>query len=180
MRWKSLTAIAFGLIATACGQEKGRSHPTESYVRPPKAPVTPSDHVFGRDHMVHFYDAPGEYGYVLEGRDYGFEALSIITTDTHPGGGPPLHTHDTEEAHVLQEGHYRALIGERQIDVVGPAVVRIPPGVPHTFVNTSDRVIHVVGVLSGDTVTYTELGSNPLLEELEDSGRSRPRPTGSP
>lgn len=165
MRWKIVIVAVAGLTGTAFGLS--RPHPTESYVQPPKEPASPSDHVFNRDQMVHFYDVPGEYGYVVEGKDYGFETLSIITTDTHPGGGPPLHIHETEEAHVIQEGRYRVLIGERRIDVAAPAVVRIPPQVPHTFVNTSDRVIHIVGILPGDTITYTELGPNPLLKERE-------------
>lgn len=170
MRWKLAAVGAAGWIVTAYAQVTDRSHPAESYVHPPKEPVSPSDRVFKREQMVHFYDVPGEYGYVIEGREYGFDALSIITTDTYPGGGPPLHTHETEEAHVLQEGRYRVLIDDRPIDVAGPAVVRIPARVPHTFVNTSDKVIHVVGILPGDTVTYTEIGPNPLLDERHDPG----------
>jgi quercetin dioxygenase-like cupin family protein len=142
-----------------------QSHPTESYVVPPRTQPSPDDHVFTRDHMVHFYDVPGEYGYVMEGADHGFSALSLITTDTWPGGGPPLHTHEAEEAQLIQEGRYRVLIGDRRYDVTGPALIRIPAGVPHTFVNLSERVIHIVGVLPGDTITYAELGPNPLLSE---------------
>lgn len=156
-----------GLIRAVYGARASNLYPDCSYVRPPKvAPIT-SDYVFGRDQMVHFYNHPSEYGYIAEGRDHGFAGLSIITTDTHPGGGPPLHKHDTEEAHVLQEGRCRVLVGDRRIHVVGPAVVKIPAGVPHTFANNSDHVIHVIGVLAGDTITYTELGPNPLLNECE-------------
>lgn len=180
MYWKLVSAGAVSLIATACAVGMDRIDPTESWVRPPKVPPSPTDHVFGPDQMARFYDPPGEYGYVVEGRDHGFAGLSIITTDTHPGGGPPLHTHDTEEAHFLQEGSYRVLIGERRVDVTGPAVVRIPAGVPHTFVNTSDHVIHVVGILPGDTITYTELGSNPLLKQLEGGGEARASKPGDP
>lgn len=187
--WPTLT-ILLALGAAACGmtaQERtadgetatpgvrvnqtlpdgSASHPAESYIRPPKVEPSPDDLVFGRDHMVHFYDVPGEYGWVLEGREYGFSGLSIITTETWPGGGPPLHTHDTEEAHLLQQGRYRVLIGERRFDVTGPAAVRIPAGVPHTFVNTGDEILHVVGILPGDSITYEELGPNPLLSELD-------------
>lgn len=148
------------------------SHPAESYVRPPEVTPSPDDLVFGRDHMVHFYDVPGEYGWVVEGREYGFSGLSIITTETWPGGGPPLHTHDTEEAHFLQEGRYRVLIGERRFDVTGPAAVRIPAGVRHTFMNLGDEVIHVVGIFPGDSLTYEELGPNPLLSEPGDGDAS--------
>lgn len=156
---------ALGLILTACGQYTAPSHPAESYVHPPRVAPSPEGHVFVREQMVHFYDVPGEYGYVVEGRDHGFARLSIITTETHPGGGPPLHRHDEEEAHVIQQGNYRVLIGEQQFDVSGPAVVRIPAGVPHTFVNTGKEVLRVVGILPADTLSYEELGPNPLLAE---------------
>lgn len=139
------------------------SHPDESYVRPPRVKPSPTDYVFGSDQMVRFYDPPGEYGYVAEGKDHGFSGLSVIITDTRPGGGPPLHSHDTEEAQVLPEGRYQVLIGDRRFDVEGPATVRIPAGVPHTFVNPGDQPVHIVGVVPGDTISYRELGPNPLL-----------------
>jgi mannose-6-phosphate isomerase-like protein (cupin superfamily) len=157
----------------AVPEQGAPSHPSESYVRPPEVTPSPDDFVFGRDHMVHFYDVPGEYGWVVEGRDHGFSDLSFITTETWPGGGPPLHTHETEEAHVLQRGSYRVLIGERRFDVTGPAAVRIPAGVPHTFMNTGDDIIHVVGILPGDSLTYEELGPNPLLSEAGEADASR-------
>lgn len=139
----------------------------ESFVRPPKVKPSPTDHVFGPDQMVHFYDAPGEYGYVAEGRDHGLPDLSVIITDTRPGGGPPLHAHDTDEAQVLAEGLYRVLIGERRFDVTGPATVRIPAGVPHTFVNPGREPVHIVGVFPGGTISYRELGPNPLLRDFD-------------
>lgn len=146
--------------------------PDESYVRPPRVKPSPTDHVFGPDQMVHFYDVPGEYGYVVEGKDHGFSGLSVIITDTHPGGGPPLHSHDTEEAQVLPEGRYRVLIGDQRFDVTGPATVRIPAGVPHTFVNPGEQPVHIVGVFPGDTISYRELGPNPLLRESARSDAS--------
>lgn len=152
--------------------ERDAAHPEESYVRPPRVKPSPADHVFGSDQMVHFYDAPGEYGYVAEGKDHGFSSLSVIITDTRPGGGPPLHSHDTEEAQVLPEGRYLVLIGDRRFDVTGPATVRIPAGVPHTFVNPGDQPVHIVGVVPGDTISYRELGPNPLLGKTDPSNAS--------
>lgn len=139
--------------------------PGESFVRPPSVNPSPTDHVFRAEQMVHFYDAPGEYGWIAEGKDHGLPEMSVIITDTHPGGGPPLHCHDTDEAQVLAEGRYRVLIGDRRFDVTGPATVRIPAGVPHTFVNPGGGPVHIVGVFPGDTISYRELGPNPLLED---------------
>lgn len=160
---------------TAHGAESAApapSHAAESYVRPPRVKPCPEDHVFGADQMVQFYDAPGEYGYVAEGKDHGLSGLSVIITDTRPGGGPPLHSHDSEEAQILSNGRYRVLIGERQFDVTGPATVRIPAGVPHTFVNPGDEPVHIVGVFPGPAISYRELGPNPLLGEADPSHAS--------
>jgi len=115
--------------------------------------------------MGTFYDVFGEYGYVLEGGNHGFESLSFILTETHPGGGPPLHRHGCEEAHVLLEGSARYLIGERTFTAQAPYVVRIPANVPHTFMNTGDRVFRLIAVLPGQKISYTELGPNPLLKK---------------
>lgn len=113
--------------------------------------------------MVTFYDMPGEYGHVLEGHQHGFKSLSSIPTETHPGGGPPLHLHETEEAHVLLEGSASYLVGEKTFTVEGPYVVRLPAGVPHTFINSGDSFFRLVGILPQDNVSYKELGPNPLL-----------------
>lgn len=161
-------------LAGYFGQVEGQAHPAESYIKPPKTPAVPGQLVFAPEHLVSFYDVPGEYGHLMEGKDYGFEGISIITTSTHPGGGPPLHTHDTEEAHVLQEGHYRTLIGDEKRDVKAPAIVRIPAGEPHTFVNTSESVIHVIGILPGEEVTYTEMDPNPLIDHASEEASPAP------
>ena len=143
------------------------SHPGESYVRPPQTRPSPVKHVFAHEHMAHFYDAPGEYGWVMEGQAHGFSAVSVITTETWPGGGPPLHRHDVEEAQVVLAGRYRVLIGEERHDVTGPAIVRIPAGIPHTFVNLADEPLHLIGVFPAGTIPYDEIGPNPLLAELD-------------
>lgn len=177
MNTRHFVKLTLSVILVGCfGHVQGQTHPTESYVKPPETPATPGQLVFAPEHLVSFYDVPGEYGHLMEGMDYGFEGISIITTRTHPGGGPPLHTHDTEEAHVLQEGHYRTLIGDDKNDVMAPAIVRIPAGVPHTFVNTSERVIQVIGILPSKKATYTELGPNPLIEDVGEGASSDQKP----
>ena len=76
-----------------------------------------SDYVVKLKQMTSFYDVPGEAGYFINGEDYGFDALSFILTETHPGGGPPLHTHDSEESHVVLHGRVEYLIGSRRFTV---------------------------------------------------------------
>jgi mannose-6-phosphate isomerase-like protein (cupin superfamily) len=141
------------------------SKETGSWVRDPEQPRDPSSYVIHLKQMGTFYDVFGEYGYVLEGGNHGFESLSFILTETHPGGGPPLHRHGCEEAHVLLDGSARYLIGERTFTAQAPYVVRIPANVPHTFMNTDDRVFRLIAVLPGQKISYTELGPNPLLKK---------------
>ena len=109
---KTFIALAclclIGLSAVpACQQNKDtrpKEFPKESYEYPPEKPDTPDDYAIKFNQMRSFYDVPGEFGHIMIGKDHGFKSLSFIVTETHPGGGPPLHTHETEEAHVLLEG----------------------------------------------------------------------------
>jgi quercetin dioxygenase-like cupin family protein len=62
---------------------------------------------------------------------------------TTPGFGPPLHTHAYRELFYVLEGSYEFTVkdGECLETFIGAAgtSVAIPPNVPHTFKNTSDR-----------------------------------------
>lgn len=78
--------------------------PCQAFTNSPEKAHDPSANVFAFDQLEHYYRVPGEFTYRLTGDQYGFETLSFIITETHPGGGPGLHVHDTEEAHILLEG----------------------------------------------------------------------------
>lgn len=134
-----------------------------SWMRAPEKPPNPSDYVIKLIHMRTFYDVPGEYGHVVEGHEHGFQSLSFILTETHPGGGPPLHTHDTEEAHVLLCGSVSYVIGDKTFLAEGPYVARVPAGVPHTFLNSGNGVFRLVAVFPDKKISYTEIGPNPLV-----------------
>jgi quercetin dioxygenase-like cupin family protein len=62
---------------------------------------------------------------------------------TTPGFGPPLHTHDYRELFYVLEGAYEFTLerGGRLETIVGAAgtAIAVPPNVPHTFKNTTDR-----------------------------------------
>lgn len=136
--------------------------PSHSYERPPSAPFRSSDYVIRLSQMNSFYDAPGEAGYFINGTDYGFESLSIIMTETHPRGGPPLHVHETEEAHIVYAGQITYLIGDRRFTATGPYIARVPAGVPHTFANVGDSPLNLTAVFPTKHLTYRALGPNPL------------------
>jgi mannose-6-phosphate isomerase-like protein (cupin superfamily) len=141
-----------------------KEFPTESYMREPEQPFSASDYAFQFTQLTSFYDVPGEFGHLLEGQQYGFEALSFIVTETYPGGGPPLHTHESEEAHVLLDGEVKYVIGDQRFTVSGPYVVKIPARVPHTFLNASQQPFRMVCVFPDNRWTYQEVGPNPLVE----------------
>jgi len=142
-----------------------RELPKESYERPAEAPHDKSDYVFRLNQMPSFYDAPGEFGHYMGGTEYGFESLYFIITETHPCGGPPLHTHDSEEAHVLIEGTANYVLGNKRLTAEGPYIARVPARLPHTFVNTGTGPFRLVAVFSGDKPpTYHRVDDNPLVK----------------
>ena len=142
-----------------------RELPSESYKRPPQIPPDPSGYVFGLENLTGFYDVPGEAGYVMRGHEYGFESLSIIVTETHRHGGPPLHTHDVEEAHVVLAGTMDYVMGEKEFRAVAPYIARVPAGVPHTFVNGGKDSLNLIAVFPSNNHKTDVLGPNPFVEE---------------
>jgi hypothetical protein len=56
--------------------------PDTDYFHPPLTPFDTNDYVIQLQNMSSFYLKPGEFGYFLEGRNYGFDSLSFILTNT--------------------------------------------------------------------------------------------------
>lgn len=164
--------LIVALAAVCCSREQFPSHvaiapaelPPESFEKPPELPYDPSSYAISLQQMSSFYDVPGEYGYTLAGRDYGFQELSFIITETHPHGGPPLHTHKTEEAHVVLAGTMEYVIGEERFTVTAPYVARVPAGVAHTFVNAGTTPLNIIAVFPTPDFDWTPIGPNPLVE----------------
>ena len=159
---------AVSLASIGCHQAasaKQAELPKESYERQPEQAFNASDCVFKPNQMTSFYDVPGEFGHAMEGLDYGFKSLSFIMTATQPGGGPPLHVHECEEAHVVLEGKATYVLGGQRFTVEGPYVVKIPAGVPHTFINSGNQPLRVIGVLPEGRIMWKELGPNPLVKK---------------
>lgn len=166
----AVTATLIGLCIYSIGCRQAASAkapelPKQSYERQPEQPFSPSDYVFKFNQMISFYDVPGEFGHAMEGARYGFNSLSFILTETQPGGGPPLHVHECEEAHVLLDGKATYILGDHRFTVEGPYVVKVPAGVPHTFVNAGRQPLRLIGVLPAGHIQYRELGPNPLLKK---------------
>jgi mannose-6-phosphate isomerase-like protein (cupin superfamily) len=146
--------------------------PAKSYQNKPEAEFGTSDYVAQFRHMEAFYDVPGEFGFIAEGERYGFESLSFIITETQPSGGPPLHTHESEEAHILLEGEVEYVIGDQRFAARGPYIARVPKGVPHTFANRGPCSFNLLAVFPSNKLTYKELGPNPLVPGAPDASKA--------
>jgi mannose-6-phosphate isomerase-like protein (cupin superfamily) len=168
-----VAAIASVVVLVGCGRHKERSHvpigptelPSESYERPPETPFDSGDLVIKLQQMTSFYDVPGEMGYLMSGRDYGFDGLSFVLTETHPNGGPPLHTHLVEEAHVVLSGTMHYVVGDQRFIAEAPFIARVPAGVPHTFINGGTTSLNIIAVFPSRELEFTEVGPNPLVAE---------------
>ena len=143
----------------------GGELPSESFMHPPSALFEKSDYLFKFDQLTSFYDFPGEAGYFMPGAEYGFDSLTIIVTETHPRGGPPLHNHAVEEAHVLLSGQMEYIIGDQEFSAIAPYIAKVPAGEPHTFINSGQNPLNLIGVLPTSTPDYNELGPNPLVDK---------------
>jgi len=137
--------------------------PAEDFTRPPEKPHDPADLIFHFDQLDYYYRSPGEFTHRLTGDQYGFQALSFIISETHPGGGPGLHVHDTEEAHVLLAGTAEYRVGDKTFTVQAPYVARVPAGVPHTFINAGTEPFNLVAVFASNHPTTKRIGPNPLI-----------------
>ena len=141
-----------------------RELPIAYSIHQPEEPFSPVDEVFRFTQLTRFSNVPGEAGHLLEGQRYGFESLSFIIAETHPGAGSPLHTHPYEEANIVLEGIATYVLGDQRFTVAGPYVVKIPAGVPHTFLNIGDRAFYRIDVFPDKQLRCDERGANPLLE----------------
>jgi len=123
--------------------------PTQRHMLPPYYELPAMDHkndfVIKMDEMVTINPAPGEYVTIMEGKRHGFKDTTIGITYTQQGGGAPLHTHETEESHVLVSGgKVRYQLGHEVFVVKGPYIINIPPMVPHAFMNLKEKPIKLV------------------------------------
>ena len=150
--------------------------PDKDFTRSPEKPHDPSAFFFSFDQLDYYYRVPGEFTHRLTGDQYGFESLSFIISETHPGGGPGLHVHDVEEAHVLLEGTAEYRIGDKTFTVQAPYVAKVPAGVAHTFINAGSKNFNLIAVFPSKHPSTTRVGPNPLIP----AGQKREVPQTGP
>ena len=166
-------------LLAGCGKDDGREStagyarlgfdplPDESFEQPPDVPLPPGSLTIKPENMTRFYDHPGEAGFFAMGDEYGFDALSFIITETYPHGGPPLHTHSYEEAHVVLNGRMDYVVGDQYFTVSAPYIARVPANAPHTFMNSGDGPLNLIGVFPTTEPDYQPIGPNPLVPDSD-------------
>jgi quercetin dioxygenase-like cupin family protein len=115
-----------------------------------------------KDDLVVINPGPGEFVHVMEGRRHGYRNLTVGITYTAPGGAPPMHTHEGEEAHVLLEGKILYALGDEIFTIEGPYIVNIPPMVPHSFMNLGDGLAELVVIFPTNVWEYDVLDTFPF------------------
>lgn len=152
---KAYFIFFFPWLFIACGD---RQEKTEKSEKTPGYVITTAD--------MHKVDVGGgEVVYQAEGKNHGMQDVSVVITETQPGGGPPLHYHPTEEAHVVLNGKVTYFIDDSIFTVTAPYIVNIPAGARHTFINSGDSVLNLIGVFGHDSFgPYKPVGKNPLVK----------------
>ena len=171
-----MSSVAVVIFGSAASQKQSgvtqrpaqQKLPDKDFTNPPEKPHDPADFIFHFDQLDHYYRVPGEFTHRLTGDQYGFESLSFIVSETHPGGGPGLHVHDTEEAHVLLQGSAQYRIGNKTFTVQAPYIAKVPAGVPHTFINAGNKPFNLIAVFASKHPNTKRVGSNPLITAPHD------------
>lgn len=130
---------------------------------PPSMASIPDFAVLKEDLLV-INPGPGEYVHVMEGQRHGYRSLTVGITYTAPGGAPPMHTHEGEEAHVLLEGKILYALGDDIFSIEGPYIINIPPMVPHSFMNLGDSLAELVVIFPTNVWEYDVLDHFPFRD----------------
>jgi mannose-6-phosphate isomerase-like protein (cupin superfamily) len=72
-----------------------------------------------------------------------------LSEGTIPAGmsGPPPHAHrQTTDTYYVLEGTLRVTVSGREVDAPAGSYILVPPGVVHTFANTSDAPVRVLNL----------------------------------
>lgn len=124
-----------------------------------------SHFALSKDELDVIHPGPGEFVHVMEGQRHGYRNLTVGITYTAPGGAPPMHTHQGEEAHVLLNGRIMYALGDSIFTMEGPYIVNIPPMVPHSFTNLGDGLAELVVIFPTNVWEYDVLDYFPFASE---------------
>lgn len=149
------TILLLFVLLAACGQEQNNANT----ISDKRTVATLKD-------MRYIDVGGGEAVYQMEGKNFEMNDMSFVITETKVGGGPPLHIHPTEEAHIVLSGKVKYIVGDSIFTVEAPYIVKIPPNTKHTFMNVGDTTLNLIGAFGHDNFgPYRPLAENPLFEK---------------
>src|SRR4051812_22891116 len=101
-------------------------------------------------------------------------AFSMSESALPPGmAGPPPHAHvRTTDTFYVLEGTLHLTVGDREIDAPAGSYILVPPGIVHTFANTSDAPARVLNL-------NTPGGWEYYLRDLASAVRAGAQPWGT-
>ena len=87
--------------------------------------------------------------------EMGADSLSVMDLTMAAESRVPTHTHPTEEAMVILEGHLEAILADDVVTVKPGQTVLAPAGVKHGFVNKSGAPARLIAIFPTATVERT-------------------------
>jgi mannose-6-phosphate isomerase-like protein (cupin superfamily) len=83
--------------------------------------------------------------------------FSAYIVQAKPGQGPPLHTHPYVEVAFTIEGFATITVGNEERQVKAGAIVVIPAGTPHRFVNSGQTILRQIDIHASPRFIQTNL-----------------------
>jgi quercetin dioxygenase-like cupin family protein len=144
----------------------------------PLSPIPPDDHERALavacpnddPSLPHIGLAGDTYTILLSGKDTDGR-YCLIDMHIPPGGGPPPHRHDFEEAFTLLEGEISFTFRGKKMEVKAGETINIPANAPHSFINSLDRSVRLLCICSpaGQEEFFSDVG-------VSVAGRTTPAP----
>jgi len=72
--------------------------------------------------------------------------VSFIWVDMPPGGSVRLHKHPYKEIFIIQEGVSTFTVDSTTLEARAGQIIIVPAGVPHKFINNSDRQLKQIDI----------------------------------
>lgn len=108
----------------------------------------------------------------LVSRTLGAEGLTTGITTFPPGTQIALHYHNCDESVVVIEGEAVCEIAGRRYHLNTFDTTFVPAGVPHRFLNESDRPMRILWIYAASHVTRTFVETGQTVEHLSAQDRA--------
>jgi quercetin dioxygenase-like cupin family protein len=135
-----------------------------SNVDAPTPPIPPDDlrreaSIAQADQQPHLGIVGDTYTILVDGKDTAGR-FCLIDMHVPPGGGPPPHRHDFEEAFTLLEGELQVTFRGKVRAIRAGETINIPANAPHQFRNASSKPVRMLCLCSpaGQEEFFRQIG----------------------